>query len=72
MVTILFNQYIIENARKKRKFIKFVLAITRTINITNMLVYNQIILIYTGIELKFRRDLFKPIEKLWWIHIFKN
>ena len=48
---------------KKRKIMEFVLAITRTVKITNMPVYNQIILIYTGIQLKFRRDLFKPNEE---------
>ena len=64
MVTIKNSQYIIEDARKKRKLIKFVLVIIRTIKTTNMLVYNQIILIYTGIELEFRRDLFKPTEEI--------
>ena len=64
MVTIKTNQYKMENARKKRKFKKIVLAITRTVKIMNMFVYNQITLIYTGIELKFRRDLFKPNEKI--------
>ena len=62
MVTIKENQYTIKNARKKRKFMEFVLVINRTIKTINMLVYNQIILIYTGIEFKLRRNLFKPIK----------
>ena len=62
MVTIKNNQYIMENARKKRKFMEFVLIIIRTVQTTKMPMYNQIILIYIGFEFKFRRDLFKPIE----------
>ena len=39
-------------------------GITRAIKTTNISVYNQIILIYTGIEPKFRRDLFKPTKEI--------
>ena len=40
---------------------ELILAITWTVKTTNVFIYNQIILIYTNIELKFRRDLFKLI-----------
>ena len=63
MVKIKDNQYTVENARRKSKPMEFVLAITRTVKTTNMPVFNQTILIYTGIKLEFRRDLFKPTEK---------
>ena len=76
MVTIKDSQYIMGNARRKREPIKFILAITKTIKTINMPVYNHITLIYTGIKLKLRRDLFRSIEntimdscfkkKLWW------
>ena len=62
MVTIKNNQYIMENARRKQELMEFLLAITKTIKKINIPVYNQIIFLYTGIKLKFRRDLFKPIE----------
>ena len=52
-----------ENARRKRESMEFVLAITKTVKTTNIPVSNQIILIYTGIKLKFCRDFFKFTEK---------
>ena len=58
------NQYTIKDTRRKREPIKFALVITRTIKTTNMPVFNQMIFIYTGIELKFRRDLSKPSENI--------
>ena len=64
MVTIKNNQSTMENARRKREPMEFVLAITRTVKTTNIPVFNQIILIYTGIKLKFRRDFFKLTEKI--------
>ena len=53
-----------ENARRKREPMEYILITTRAIKATNMFVYNQIILIYIGIELKFRRDFVKPTEKI--------
>ena len=64
MVTIKYNQYTMEDARRKREPIEFALAITRAVKATNMPVSNQITLIYTGIKLKFRRDFSKPTEKI--------
>ena len=62
MITIKDSQYTMENAQRKRKLMEFVLAIIRAVKTMNMPGYNQIILIYTGIELEYRRDLFKPTE----------
>ena len=38
---------------------KYAFIIIKTIKIIDIFIFNQIILIYNDIELKFRRDLFK-------------
>ena len=43
---------------------EYVLIITKIAKTTNIPVLNQINFIYTGIELKFRRVLFKPSEDI--------
>ena len=53
-----------DDVRRRRDPIEFALAIIKTVRTTNISVYNQIILIYTDIKLKFRRDLSKPVEKI--------
>ena len=72
MVTIKNNQYTMDNVRRKREPMEFVLAITRIIKTTNMSVYNQITLIYIGINVKFRRDLCKLTEKFTRDTCFQN
>ena len=62
MVTIKNNQYTMENSRRKSEPMEFVLVITRAVKATNMPVLNQIVLIYTGIDLKFRRKCFQELE----------
>lgn len=64
LVTIKNNQYAMDDVRRRRDPIEFALAIIKTVRTTNISVYNQIILIYTDIKLKFRRDLSKPVEKI--------
>ena len=64
MITIKESQYTMENARRKRETMEYGLNITRIAKITNIPVFNQIIFIYTGIELKFCRDLSKPSEDI--------
>ena len=58
------NQYTMEDARRKRESMEYFLIMTRVGKTKNMPVSNQITFIYTGIELKFRRDLSKPSEKI--------
>ena len=71
MVTTKNNQYTIKNARRKREPMELVLIITKTVKTRNIPVFKQVILINTGIKLKFRRDFLKP-RRLQWIHVLKS
>ena len=50
------ESYIMTNARRKRKSMKYVFIITRTIKTTKINIYFQIFFIYNDIKTKFRRD----------------
>ena len=50
------------DARKKREFMKYALEIIRVAKIINMSIFTQITLIYIGMNLKFQRSFIKFIE----------
>jgi len=52
------------NAQQRRKSIKYAQIITRATRFTNILIYNQIYLIYNNLDLEFRRNLSLSIEAI--------
>ena len=62
MTIITRERYIMKNARRKRKLMKYVDIITRVIKITNMTIFASIYLIYNKLNLEFHRDLSKSTK----------
>ena len=80
-VTFKKTKYTMNDARKKRESMKYVLEIIRAAKTIEMSIFFQIIMIYIGLNLKFQRDMTKPTKitimnncvqklknnkKLWW------
>ena len=57
MIIIIKKRYIMKNARRKRKSLKYVHVITKTAKFTKMNIFFQICFIYNDINFEFRRDL---------------
>ena len=87
MTTVVRERYIMKNAKRKRKSIEYAQIITRAAKFAEMLIYNQIYLIYNDLDLKFRKDLSILLEttkmneflsdlnfkkEIWWEINFKN
>ena len=64
MITIIKKRYIMNNARRKREFMKYVDVIIRAAKVIEIIIYVQIYFIYNGLKLEFRRDLMKPKENI--------
>lgn len=62
MTTVVGAKYTLKDARRKREPMEYALTITRAAKATNMPVFNQITLIYNGVDLEFRRDLSKSTK----------
>ena len=62
MTVILKKRYTMKNVRKHHEPYKFAQIIIRGAKSVNMPIFSQIYLIYSGLKLEFRRDLFKPTE----------
>ena len=62
MKTLTSTRYTFEDARRHDDPIDYALTITRAAKSTQSSVYNQLYLIYNGLETEFRRDLTIPTE----------
>lgn len=56
LITITRKQYIINNAKRRRKFIEYTQIITKTTKFANMSMYNHIYFMYNDLNLEFRKD----------------
>ena len=64
MFTIIKKRYIMNNVRRRRKFMKFVHVITRAAKTIEITVFVQIFLLYNVLNLKFRRDFTKSTKNI--------
>lgn len=62
LATITRERYTMDDARRHREPIEYAQIITRAARSAGMSVYNQIYLMYNGLDLEFRRDLDLPTE----------
>ena len=57
MIIIIKKRYIMNDARRRRELNEYAQIIIRAARSAEMSTYNQIYLIYNGLNLEFRRDL---------------
>ena len=57
MTTVIRKKYTMNDVRRRKKSIEYAQIITRIARSAKMSMYNQIYLIYNGLDLKFRRNL---------------
>lgn len=62
MAAVTRERYTMDDARRRREPIEYAQIITRAARSADMPAYNQIYLIYNGLDLEFRRDLPLPTE----------
>ena len=58
LVIVIRERYIMNDARRRREFNEYAQIIIRAARSVEMSIYNQIYLIYNGLDLEFRRDLY--------------
>ena len=59
IIIITKKRYTIKNARRKRKFIKYIHVIIRVVKAAKIIIHAQIFFFYNNLKLEFRCDLTK-------------